>query len=547
MTSTIRPADDFNNPAGGRFGFNRRATNDAFAAFLLGFVNTGQVTDTDILDTRSDYFGFFIQDDWKVTPKLTLNMGLRWEVDTPRWEKSSRQSGFDLNATNPVSGLPGVVTFSGLDGRNRYAHDFDLNNFGPRFGFAYRATNSFVIRGGYGINYNGAYARAVPFTMFNGFAVTGSFSSPDGGQFTKAFQFSDGIPAIQREELTPAFGAVEFGQRPRLAPDYIQPDQVNGYAQQWNLTLQKQAMGDVLFEAAYVANVAHKLGGQNVNINMIPLVDGRGPARQSQQLRPFPHFGNVFLETPPWGNSTYHSLNAKVEKRFSGGLNFLANYTWAKFIDGVESANELGGEQGNGYTHYSLRHLDKSLAGNDVRHRFILSGVYELPLGRGRPVDIQSGALNAIAGGWSIGLISELRTGAPYGVIENTNRFNTFAHGQRPNLLGQPERLSNWRDNVKGNTYFDTGLFEAPGAGIIGTSPRNICCGPGLFSFDLSTHKKFALRESLNLEFRADFFNLLNRPNFGLPERRRGRADFGTIRGVRGDARTIQFGLRLEF
>ncbi len=168
--------------------------------------------------------------------------------------------------------------------------------------------------------------------------------------------------------------------------------------------------------------MGHNLGGANVNVNMTLLVGDRGPASQSQTVRPFPRFNAVWHESSAWGNSAYHSMNLKAEKCYSGGMNFLMNYTWSKFLDDVEAATELGGETGNGYTHIALRHLDKPLSGNGVRHRFIGSVVYELPFGKGRPVSIQNGALNALVGDWGLGLIGEFRSGVPFGVIECMNR-----------------------------------------------------------------------------------------------------------------------------
>lgn len=540
--------DDFNQSTGGRFNFANRATGVGLAELLLGHVNSGQLVDADILETRTDFYGVFVQDDWKVAQNFTLNLGLRWELDTPRWERQdNRQSGFDPTVVNPVCDCLGVVTFSGRDGRSKYGHNFDMNNFGPRIGFAWKTTG-LVLRGGYGINYNGMYARAVPFTLFNGFSESGNFTSPDGG-FTSAFQLSDGMPAVPREELTSSFGAVPIGSGPRLSPDFFQQNQHNGMHQQWNLGVQKELPNQMLAEISYIGNVGHNLGGANVNINMIPLVNGRGPAAQSQTARPFPQFANVFHESPPWGNSAYHSMNVKLEKRYSGGLNFLINYTWSKFLDDVEAATELGGEQGNGYQHVELRHLDRGFSGNDIRNRLIASMVYELPFGKDRRYAIDNGALNALAGGWGIGLIAEFRNGSPFGVVENTNRSNAFAHSQRPNILGPVGRLSNWRDNVRSNTYFDTGLFESPGVGIFGSSPRNVCCGPGFSGIDLSVHKWFNFTERFKLQYRADFYNLANRAVFANPGLLNGRGGFGQVSNILtgSNGRLIQMALRFEF
>lgn len=543
-----RNQDDFNASAGGRFDFNNRATGDALAQLLLGWTTRGQLVDTDILNTRTDYWGFYAQDSWKATDKLTLNLGLRWEVDTPRWELNNHQSGFDPLATNSVCNCPGTMLFAGLNGRGKYAHDIDGNNFGPRIGLAYRASGSTVIRAGYGVNYNGAYARAVPFTQFWTFSRTLDINSPDGG-FTPAFMLSEGLPTVQPftdADRVPTFGATVSGRR-TVSPDYIQQHQQNGYAQQWNLTIQKQLPDSILLEAQYQANVGHKLGGQNYNQNMIPLVGGRGPETQSQNARLFPHYNAVWVESPDWGNSTYHSLNLKAEKRFSSGLSYLINYTWSKFIDDVESANELGGEQNNGYTHFQLRHLDKALSGNDIRHRVVASGVYELPVGRGRALAIENPVLNGIIGGWGLGVIAEFRTGSPYGIIEQRNESNTFSHGQRPNVAGDHVLSGNRSKEAKLLEWFDTSQFTRPGVGVFGNSPRNVCCGPGFAVVDVSIQKRFAITEGTRLEFRADFFNIANHANFRIPERRRGNSGFGRIRGTIGTGRQTQLGLRLEF
>ena len=543
-----RNIDDANGSTGGIFGFNNRATGVGTAELLLGHVNNAQLFDTDILDTRTDYFGFFVQDDWKATSKLTLNMGLRWEFDTPRWERNNRQSGFDWDPINPVSGTPGIVTFAGRDGVGKYSHDTYLGGFGPRFGFAYQMDAKTVLRGGYGINYYGAYLGAVPNAMSLGFSLNGNFTSPDGG-FTQAFALASGMPPIEREELDSAFGAVPFGSAPRIAPQYIEDDHRNAMAQQWNFGVQRQLAGDYLVEATYTANMGHRLGGQNMQWNQIPLVNGRGPARQSQQLRLFPQFNGVVQISPDWGNSAYHAGNLKIEKRYSGGFNMLLNYTWAKYLDDVEGNSELAGLAGNGYQHYELRHLDRAYSGSDIRHRVAASAVYELPWGRGRKFDIQNKVVNALLGGWGLGIITEFRTGSPYAIVENTNTSNTFAASQRPNILGDPEQLSNWRDNVKGTTFFDPALFAAPGVGVFGDAPRAVCCGPGFANVDASVHKWFNFTERWRMQFRGDFYNLPNHPNFANPGTSRGGPGFAqvasTLIGTGG--RVTQLALRLEF
>lgn len=283
--------------------------------------------------------------------------------------------------------------------------------------------------------------------------------------------------------------------------------------------------------------------------NMIPLVNGRGPARQDQRLRPFPQFGDINLLAPPLGNSAYHALNLKLEKRYSGGLNVLMNYTWSKFLDDVEANNELGGEANNGYQHIELRGLDKSYSGNDIRHRYVASAVYELPFGKGRKRPIASGVLEALAGGWGLGLMAEFRSGVPYGVVEQTNLSNAYSHGQRPNLLRDP-RITRARSRGEMiDRYFDTDAFQAPGVSVFGNAARNVGFGPGCIGIDMSANKQWRFGEKLRLQLRGDFFNLPNRPNFDNPGLNRGRADFGRIAALLAGAtgRLAQISLRLEF
>ena len=256
--------------------------------------------------------------------------------------------------------------------------------------------------------------------------------------------------------------------RQTVAPDFFQQDHHNGHSEQWNFTIQRQLPNQMLVEAQYMANVAHNLGGRDVSLNTIPLVNGRGPETQSQNLRPFPHFFGVQLESPTGGNSTDHALNLKAEKRYSKDLSYLINYTWSKFIDDVEAANKAGGEQGNGYTHIELRPLDKALSGNDIRNRIVASGVWDIPM------ELEDKAARMVLGGWILGLIAEFRT-PPHGVIEHTNRSNAFSGKPRPKLLRDPTLSSNHSTGDRLAEWFDTSAFTAPGVGVFGGSPRNIC------------------------------------------------------------------------
>jgi hypothetical protein len=305
----------------------------------------------------------------------------------------------------------------------------------------------------------------------------------------------------------------------------------------------------MLFDVTYLGKAGHKLGGDEYNLNVIPLVNGRGPEEQSQLLRPFPQFDNLQHKFPPWGNSIYHAMNVKLEKRFSHGLNFLMNYTFSKFLDDVEPKGELGGSgQDVGITHPELRRLDRSPSGNDVRHRYIFSGVYELPIGRGRPWNLANPVLNHIVGGWGLGVITELRTGTPLGVVEQTNRTNTYSTNVRPHLVGDPGLSRDRPRSEKLRMWFDPSAFRAPSEGEFGDAPRTIAgIGPGFFGMDLSVNKAWTLTERYRLSFRTDFYNLPNYPQFSAPNRSRGSGNFGRITGTSGTGRQIQMSLRFQF
>lgn len=221
-----RNDDDNKNTAGGVFGFNDVATGHSLAAVLLGWVNNANIYENYPLRTRMDAVGAFLQDDYKVTSRLTLNLGVRWDMDVPRREVfDNRQNSFDTIAINPISGTPGILTFSGRNGVTRYAHNFDRNNIAPRVGFAFRATNRWVIRGGAAVVYLGQYDQATPTSAAIGFSYRGNFVSPDNG-LTPAFRFRDGMPEVTKPtnaDLTPRFGAVRLGQSPITSVEYFDP------------------------------------------------------------------------------------------------------------------------------------------------------------------------------------------------------------------------------------------------------------------------------------------------------------------------------------
>jgi hypothetical protein len=243
-----------------------------------------------------------------------------------------------------------------------------------------------------------------------------------------------------------------------------------------------------------------------------------------------------------WGNSNYHGLNLKVEKRFSSGLNFLTNYTWSKFIDDIASDFEVGAVP-VGYQDFYNRGADRSLSGNDVRHRFVASSVYELPFGPGRS-HLQKGILARAVGGWNLGAILVAQAGSPYGLVTQNNTSNSFSSGpQRVNALRDPALPASERTPGR---WFDTTAVTAPLPYTFGDSSRAMLTGPGLLNLDVSLLKNFRFGESRNVQFRAEAMNVTNRVNFQEPGRVLGTASFGAISEAL-PARVMQLGLKIEF
>lgn len=540
--------DRWSGTGGGVLGFNQAATGDPLAALLTGWVLSGSRAEALLLRTRASAFGAFVQTDWKVSPKLTLNLGLRWDLDVPRRELiDNRQNSFDQFALNPVSGTPGLLTWSGRNGLSDFAHNFDRNNFGPRVGFAYRFTDKWVIRGGSGLLYVGQYDQATPIVANIGFGLRADAISPDGGR-TPAFLLREGLPAAtapSNDLLVPGFGAVRPGQNPTLAVEFFEPaGRTVPYLLQYNFNIQRQLPGNTVVEVGYLSTIGKKLTAPGSrSINQVPPSLIR--AGNVQALRPYPQFSDVRVLAPTIGNSNYHGLNLRVEKRFSQGFQFSTNYTWSKAIDDVESRNELGGNDGdNAFANQYDRQADRGLSGNHVGHRLISSATWNLP------VRSQKAALRQVVSGWSLSGIYEVRSGSPFGVIENNAAaIYPTAATVRSNAIAPYSRNSNWRDNVLTEPFFATNAFAAPAQFTFGNTGRTVAIGPGAVIADLAVLKSIAVGERHRLQFRAELLNALNRANFALPNQSRGVANFGRISSLANgnQARIVQLGLHYRF
>jgi len=536
--------DDTDSSSSGNFSFGPQltalpgaaGTGNAFATFLLGQVDSANIIRPDPIRSRASYWGVFVQDDWRVSDRLTLNLGLRWETTVPRTEDENRMNSFDMTEINPVSGTPGVVTFAGLNGVPRSAYDIDLNNFGPRAGFAWSIAERTVIRGGGGIIYGASVNSIVGTAAALGFSTDFRLASSQQG-FVPSMLLRDGFPAFTRtpvDQLGAGFGAVPGGQPTNTAVTFFERSRPTPASYQYNFGVQHEIAASTIMEVGYIANLSHHLTAPDMSINQVPpSLMGPGAA---QVRRPFPQFTNVSVLNPPVGNSTYHAGFVKAERRYRAGLSLLAHYTWSKFIDDVESFTEIG-EVGS-YSDFYNRALDKGLSGSDVRHRAVMSGVYELPLLRNH------GWLTVLFGGWRTGGIATLQSGSAMTFFSFTNETNAFPAGSvRADLVGNPELPSGDRTLAR---WFNTAAFANAAPFRFGTSGRGIMTGPGRVNVDASLMKRFPIRENWRAELRAEFFNLFNHANFGLPGHTVGAPNFGVINSSQ-PGRSTQLALRIEF
>jgi len=518
------------------------ATGLAYASFLLGFVNTFSLKDTDLLNRYNWYGAWFWQDDWKVAPGLTLNLGLRWETDTPLTDVNNRMNGFDPVAINPVSGTAGVVRFAGINGFSRQPYQTDWNNFGPRFGFAWQPSGRprWVVRGGYGVFYENPNAHGAPASAALGFDRSVSLSSPDNG-VTPVFYMGQGVPGVSLTSPVrdDSFGAVSVGKAVTTSVTFYEPNRRTGYAQQFNFGIQRQLGGNVVVELSYLGNLGRKMSTSNLSMNQVPAA---GLASGNAQVRrPFPQFNDVAILYPSLGINNYHAGVLRAEKRLSGGLSLLGTYTWSRAIGNLDEAVGIGDDQI--FQDYYNRKLDKGPSTIDIVHRFVCSSVYDLPFGMGRRW-LGKGALSRLFGGWTVGTIASMQGGGPFTVTMQTNSTNAFAAGgQRANVVRDPNLPVSER---RVDHWFDTDAFVAPPPYTFGNAGRGIIRADGRVNFDFSISKNFSLRERSRLQFRGELFNAFNHPDFDPPGHIMGSADFGTITSAT-DPRTVQLSLRLTF
>lgn len=530
-------------------------TGNSVASFLLGQVQTFSIDiQQNVLRPRAHIQEYFIQDDFKASSRLTINAGLRYTLNFPSTEADNQGAVFNLQTQQ--------LEYLGQNGFSEAARRLHKLNFGPRLGIAYRVGEKTVIRSGYGLIWIEMAGITTPFTTPQ-FPFIQTVSQRTLDNINPAFVLSTG-PTVAPIPLTPDAG---LGQ----GVFSVDADLGSGYAQQWNFTIQRELMQNMVVEVAYAGSKITHVGIPDTNINQLtasqlatgaPLLVrvpnpffGQIPRSSSlgdptipvaQLLKPFPRFTGVSLYRNNVGNTNYNALQAKVEQRFSRGLSFLVSYTRSKLIDEASSvfdASILTGPIANFPVADSFnRRLERDLSNGDIPNVFVASFTYDLPFGKGRRFN-PGGIAGAILNDFEIAGVITLQSGIPIAVTQATN-FNAFAGfgTQRPNLIADPNLPSSEQTTAR---FFNTSAFVQAPQFTLGSSSRNPVRGPHYRNADIALIKRVYFNETMNLELRGEAFNVTNTPPLGAPNAVLGPG-FGSITSA-GDPRVIQLGAKFNF
>ncbi len=559
--------------------FAAAGTGNGFASFLLGYGTGGGVTNNALVAGQQLYRAYYAGDQWQITPRLTLNLGLRFEQMGPWSERYDRMIVLLPGVTNDlaakaglnVKGKIGLVNSPDSPSRN----NTKLGNlWSPRVGLAWRLTNKTVVRTGYGIFWVGndvAFNFAPNIDASN--AYTTPFLGTTDGSTTPKDVLSNPFPTglIPPPGHSPNIQQLLLGQGISAAVY----NEAHAYAQQWDFDLQRELPGGMALSLAYAGSKGTHLPGPNQQLDQLPtefLSLGSKLQQQvtnpffgqvqlgtlaqptvayGQLLRPYPQYNGYSMVSPPNRNSMYHSAQVKLEKRFTRGGTVLGAYTWSKLISDTDTLTgwlEAGGGAGGVQDNYNLR-AERSLALYDTPHRAVVSYIYDLPVGKGQLIGAGvNGFASKIISGWGVNGVTTFQSGNPLPISVAVNTTNSFGGGQRPNRTGvsanrdgsAQSRLTQW---------FNTAAFSLPASFTFGNSSRTLpdVRSHGIANYDFTLFKNTSITERVGLQFRAEIFNMFNRVRFGYPGTSQGTAQFGVISSQANDPRLVQFALRLLF
>lgn len=525
-----------NTDSSGRFVFDGTITKNQMADFLLGLPVSFSQSSLQREIGRYYVPAFYAQDNWKVTRRLTLNLGLRWEIFMP-WRS-------DDGAL--VLFKPGVQsrTFptapAGMVYQNDPQYDYNTDglNLGPRIGFAWDVFGNgrTSVRGGYAVSYDGAVAEGFvatnqPFTLQRTESNPGPLSNPYANS-RNPFPYN----------VDPS--AARFDLPASMDGNMVTPFRA-AYTQNLSLILQRQWRTNWMAQAAYIGNLGRRLQARSeANPAVyIPGTDSKGAAlsttRNTDARRLYAPLYSGLGAVKFDNNSSYHGLQTMIVKRLSQGFTLVAHYTWSKAIDDVCTADSRGNCR---LQNPSNRRADRALGDYDRRHVAVFSYLYQPLLFRD-----SNRLLKMALGGWRLAGITSLRAGSPLPILTGRDVSLTGIGYDRPDLLGDPKLPRDRSKDAKLIRWFDTTAFRENQAGRFGNAGRNIVIGPCNWNLDLSVQKEFKVSERQKMEFRTDFFNLFNHANLNDPGTSLSSPQsFGKITGT-GDARVIQFALRYEF
>ena len=535
----------------GAFVFDGTFTGNPVADLLLGMPRQADRNlGTPFHNSMTFASGYYFQDDWKISPRLTLNLGLRYDLDLPELERVNKIASFDpTRGTIKVAG--GLEYYidnnspTGLSSRprpeiGRRLWSTDKNNFGPRVGLAWRPLGgtSTVVRAGFG-------------TFFNHQIVGNGLTPLSRNSPFRLRQTSGPFQATDRPDVADAFSGI-----PSVVAPGIDPDFTTAYVNQWSLGVQRELASNLVLDVSYLGSQGHKLPIQwNIN-QAFP-----GPGSVASR-RPFPAYGNItggYISSI--GNSNFNGMTVRAERRMSKGLSFISSYAWSRSIDdgvGISAASDSSGAFAQDAR--NLR-VERSVSDFDVTHRFVFSYVYDLPFS-----SIQNKPLHAIVGGWQVTGILTLQTGPPFTVFSGRDESNTGGGStqDRPNVIGNwhipnpgPDRWFNTCTLLANGTQRnclpgDIPAWQINAVGTFGNAGRNMLRSDGLKNFDLGLSRSFRFTEQVSLQFRSEIFNLANHPNFGLPNQSAASSSLAAIsraafQSQTGAQRQIQFAAKIVF